>query len=109
MITIDSPIPAATGTALSTPLEIATQLAARFAATAAERDLRGGTPKAERDALRHSGLLGLMIPAAYGGLGANWRETLDIVRVFAAADSSIAHVFAFQHLMLATIDRKSVV
>ena len=103
MIAVESPRPSAADAAPSNPLETATRLAAGFAASAAERDLRGGTPKAERDALRRSGLLGLIVPAAYGGLGANWRETLDIVRVFAAADSSIAHVFAFQHLMLATV------
>lgn len=82
---------------------IAERLAAQFAETAAERDREGGTPKAERDALRASGLLRLSIPACYGGLGANWRTTLDIVRVLASADSSLAHVFGFHHLMLATV------
>ena len=85
------------------PLQIARQLAARFDETAAERDLRGGTPKVERDALRHSGLLALSIPRQYGGLGASWSETLQIVREFARVDSSIAHVYGFQHLMLATV------
>lgn len=85
------------------PLQIARSLAAEFNETAAERDLRGGTPKAERDALRDSGLLALSIPSQYGGLGANWSETLAVVREFAKADSSIAHVFGFQHLMLATV------
>jgi len=85
------------------PLQIARQLAARFDETAAERDLRGGTPKVERDALRRSGLLALSIPRQYGGLGASWSETLQIVREFARVDSSIAHVYGFQHLMLATV------
>lgn len=85
------------------PEQIARRLAGQFAATAAERDSRGGTPKAERDALRQSGLLALSIPVEYGGLGANWRETLDVVRILSSADSSIGHVFAFQHLMLATV------
>ncbi len=79
------------------------RLAADFAATAVERDERGGTPKAERDALRASGLLALSIPAEFGGLGASWRETLDVVRRIAQADSSLAHVFGFHHLMLATV------
>ena len=48
---------------LPSPLQIAGRLAAEFARTAAERDERGGTPKAERDALRHSGLLALRIPS----------------------------------------------
>jgi len=86
-----------------TPFEIAKQLSQAFALTAAERDLIGGTPKNERDAIRASGLLSLVIPSQYGGLGANWFETMQIVREIAKADSSIAHVFGFQHLMLATV------
>jgi alkylation response protein AidB-like acyl-CoA dehydrogenase len=78
-------------------------LVQEFAATAVERDKEGGTPKAERDALRRSGLLALSIPRQYGGLGANWIETLDTVRAFARVDSSIAHVFGFHHLLLATV------
>ncbi|MDQ0739564.1 alkylation response protein AidB-like acyl-CoA dehydrogenase [Pseudomonas sp. W4I3] len=84
-------------------LQTAKLLAAEFALTAVERDERGGTPKAERDALRQSGLLALSIPGQYGGLGARWSETLDVVREFAKVDSSIAHVFGFHHLMLATV------
>jgi alkylation response protein AidB-like acyl-CoA dehydrogenase len=89
--------------ALISPLQTARLLAAEFALTAVERDERGGTPKAERDALRHSGLLALSIPVQYGGLGASWSDTLTIVREFAKVDSSIAHVFGFHHLMLATV------
>ena len=89
--------------ALISPLQTARQLAAQFALTAVERDERGGTPKAERDALRESGLLALSIPTQYGGLGASWSETLTVVRELAKVDSSIAHVFGFHHLMLATV------
>ncbi|BCX69618.1 MULTISPECIES: acyl-CoA dehydrogenase family protein [Pseudomonas] len=89
--------------ALISPLQTARQLAAGFALTAVERDERGGTPKAERDALRQSGLLALSIPTRFGGLGAHWSETLNVVREFAKVDSSIAHVFGFHHLMLATV------
>jgi alkylation response protein AidB-like acyl-CoA dehydrogenase len=84
-------------------LQTARRLAAEFAETAVERDERGGTPKAERDALRQSGLLALSIPVQYGGLGAPWSETLAVVREFARVDSSLAHVFGFHHLMLATV------
>ncbi|WP_321936365.1 acyl-CoA dehydrogenase family protein [Paraburkholderia sp. J8-2] len=86
----------------ASPLSVARDLADRFVQTAAERDARGGTPKAERDVLRASGLLALSIPTVHGGLGANWRTTLDVVRMLASADSSLAHVFGFHHLMLAT-------
>ncbi|USW03021.1 acyl-CoA dehydrogenase family protein [Pseudomonas pergaminensis] len=88
---------------LPSPLQTAKLLAAEFALTAVERDERGGTPKAERDALRQSGLLAMSIPTQYGGLGARWSDTLGIVREFAKVDSSIAHVFGFHHLMLATV------
>ena len=85
------------------PLEIARELASEFARTAVDRDARGGTPKAERDRLRHSGLLALSIPRQFGGLDANWSQTFEVVREFARVDSSIAHVFGFHHLMLATV------
>jgi alkylation response protein AidB-like acyl-CoA dehydrogenase len=87
----------------ATPAQIAQRLATLFAASAAERDALGGTPKAERDALRASGLLAMSIPSALGGLGANWRDTLDVVRTLGRADSSLGHVFGFHHLMLATV------
>ena len=88
---------------VSDPLATARALAEAFARTAVERDQRGGTPKAERDALRDSGLLRLSIPREYGGLGADWTLTMRVVRELAQADSSIGHVFAFHHLMLATV------
>src|SRR4051794_37109732 len=84
-------------------LDMAAGLSKRFHETAAVRDKNGGTPKHERDLLRASGLLALSIPSAYGGLGASWPDTLRAVRILARADSSIAHVFGFQHLLLATV------
>jgi len=85
------------------PLQIARQLASEFAESAAERDLQGGTAFAQRQALRQSGLLSLSIPKQYGGQGASWSETLETVRELARVDSSIAHLYGFQHLMLATL------
>ena len=76
----------------------ADSLAAQFAQTAVERDKAGGTPKAERDRIRESGLLKLIIPEEYGGLGESWITTLKITRKFAEVDSSIAHVFSYHHL-----------
>src|SRR6478735_7427247 len=51
---------------MTDPLFVAEALARDFEKSAARRDRRGGTPKAERDALRASGLLTLVIPAALG-------------------------------------------
>lgn len=86
-----------------TPFEIAEKLAEYFALTAAERDLIGGTPYEQRQAIRDSGLLKLIIPKSMGGLGASWAELFQIIRLFARVDSSLAQVFAFQFLMLASI------
>lgn len=83
--------------------QITATLARQFAKTAVERDIQGGTPKVERDALRRSGLLSLSIPKEYGGQGLNWSQILDTVRTFAQVDSSIAHVYGFHHLLLATV------
>lgn len=85
------------------PLDIAQRLSAEFSKTVAERDYLGGTPKAERDMIRESGLLSLIIPKEYGGQGASWHEALYVIREIAKVDSSLAHVFGFQHLMLATV------
>ncbi len=78
--------------------QLVNALCEEFAATAVERDARGGTPKYERDKLRESGLLKLIVPKEYGGLGETWSKTLKIVRDFAKVDSSIAHLFSYHHL-----------
>lgn len=78
-------------------------LSARLASSAPQRDWLGGCPKEQRDDLRASGLLGLSIPVALGGLGGQWQDTLQVVRQLARVDSSVAHLFAFHHLMLATV------
>lgn len=84
-------------------LEIAQQLAQQFAETAAERDKLGGNPKFERDLIRQSGLLSLSIPTAYAGQGADWKTIFKSIQIIAQADSSLAHVYAFHHLLIATV------
>ncbi|SAK48479.1 Acyl-CoA dehydrogenase-like protein [Caballeronia fortuita] len=84
----------------SEPLEAVLR---EWAKTAAARDKAGGTAFHERRLLRESGLLRLSLPVEYGGDGAPWSTTLDVVRRMAQVDSSLAHLFAFHHLQLATI------
>lgn len=79
------------------------RLARHLAASAVERDRQGGSPRAERELLRDSGLLTLAVPQQYGGQGLAWPEIYRIVRYLAAVDSSLAHLFAFQHLQVATL------
>lgn len=86
------------------PIQIAEQLAAIFAKTAAERDKQGGNPKHERDLIRQSGLLGLSIAKEYGGQGANWQTIFKSIQSIARVDSSLAHVYGFHHLLIATVE-----
>ncbi|BCT90479.1 acyl-CoA dehydrogenase family protein [Acinetobacter variabilis] len=85
------------------PLQIAQQLAETFAQTAAVRDKQGGNPKAERDLIRQSGLLGLSIPKQYGGQEADWQTIFKTIQIIARVDSSLAHVYGFHHLLIATV------
>lgn len=85
------------------PVDIAQKLAEQFAQTAAVRDKQGGNPKHERDLIRNSGLLGLSIPVAYGGQGADWRTIFKTIQTLAQVDSSLAHIYGFHHLLIATV------
>lgn len=85
------------------PIGVATELAARLATTAVERDRLGGHAAAEREWIRESGLLALSIPAAFGGAGADWPTVFATIRILARADSALAHVYGFHHLQLAGI------
>lgn len=88
----------------SAPIDHLTeQLAVLLEATAVERDRQGGHAAEQRQAIRDSGLLGLLIPREAGGLGADWPTLYRTVRRLAQADSALAHVFAFHHLQIATL------
>jgi len=89
----------------------ATPLAARIdafahalSATAPERDRQGGTPWEERRALRESGLLSTSIAHELGGEGLPVSDILDSVRRLATVDGSLAHVWAYHHLLLRTVE-----
>lgn len=84
-------------------IQIAEQLAHTFSETAAQRDKQGGNPKAERDLIRQSGLLKLSIPENFGGDGADWATIFKTIQIIARTDSSLAHVYGFHHLLIATV------
>lgn len=86
-----------------TALDLAEKLSQTFAQTAAKRDKQGGNPKAERDLIRQSGLLSLSIATEYGGQGADWQTIFKTIQIMARTDSSLAHVYGFHHLLIATV------
>ncbi|MCO5975605.1 acyl-CoA dehydrogenase family protein [Ideonella oryzae] len=79
------------------------QLARQLAATAAQRDRAGGHAAAEREAIRRSGLLALVIPREAGGWGVGCAEQYRVLRRLAQADSALTHVYAFHNLQIASI------
>ncbi|WP_146550120.1 acyl-CoA dehydrogenase family protein [Rummeliibacillus suwonensis] len=84
-------------------LTTAKELAAQFAVDAKERDRQAGTPKKQKDLIRQSGLLKLLIPKEYGGSGESWYTVLQIVREFAKVDGSLAHLFGYHTLFIADV------
>lgn len=83
---------------------IAQELVKEFAKTAIERDKRGGTAKIERDLIRHSGLLRLTASKKCGGYEESWETILRITREIAKVDSSVAHLFGYHFLCLASVE-----
>lgn len=78
-------------------------LTVRLAESAVQRDRQGGSAQAEKQLIRQSGLLRLSIPRYLGGYGSYWPEIYRTTRYLAAVDSSLAHLFAFHHLQVVTL------
>ncbi|WP_102346203.1 acyl-CoA dehydrogenase family protein [Bacillus sp. Marseille-P3661] len=83
-------------------LKKAVALAKQFSVDAAERDKAGGTAKIQKDAIRESGLLNILIPKKYGGEGQTWSTVLQVVREIAKTDASVAHLYGYHFLQLVT-------
>lgn len=85
---------------------IATSVSKELAKTAVERDAKAGIPEEEISLLRESGLLPLVVPKEYGGIGATWVEALKIVFELSKADGSIGQLYG-NHLNLPVIGHTS--
>jgi alkylation response protein AidB-like acyl-CoA dehydrogenase len=77
----------------------AAALSKELAASAVERDRAAGIPQMEVQRLREAGLLPLVVPRAYGGIGATWIEGLQIVRELSKADGSTGQLYANQLIL----------
>ena len=86
---------------------IADALSQELALAAVERNLRAGTPNQEIERLRQTGLLPLIVPKKYGGVGATWIETFKIVQKLSKADGSIGQLYG-NHLNLVALGEVSV-
>ncbi len=74
-------------------IDLAQALAGKFRTRAAEFDRRGQFPLENYDDIRQSGLPKLVVPAEYGGWGANLLETLLTIEALAIGDGSTALSF----------------
>ena len=81
-------------------------LSRELAETAVERDALAGIPEHEIQRLRESGLLPLVVPKEYGGVGATWAEALKIVQELSKADGSIGQLYG-NHLNLTALGHVS--
>ncbi|MBX9364651.1 SfnB family sulfur acquisition oxidoreductase [Streptomyces sp. WAC04114] len=73
-------------------LAVAAELAAGFRKDAAERDAVRRLPHAELERLSASGLLGVAVPAEFGGADVRVETLAEIFRLLAAADASLAQI-----------------
>jgi SfnB family sulfur acquisition oxidoreductase len=71
---------------------VARELATEFAAGAAERDACRRPPTAELARLSASGLLGVTVPAAFGGADVSAQTFAEVVRLLATGDPNIAQI-----------------
>lgn len=78
-------------------------LCVQFEKDVVERERNGGSALEQRLQLRGSGLLKLAIPTRYGGLGERWPLIYRMIRRLSEADSSLGHLFGFQHLQIASL------
>jgi SfnB family sulfur acquisition oxidoreductase len=72
--------------------DIARKLAASFATGAATRDQQRLLPANELDELSASGLLGIAVPARFGGAEVPVAALTEVFRILATADASLAQI-----------------
>ncbi len=73
-------------------IAIARELAKRFQETASRRDKERQLPFADLDLLSQSGLLGITVPAQYGGLDVSNSVLAEITAILSEADGSIGQI-----------------
>jgi alkylation response protein AidB-like acyl-CoA dehydrogenase len=83
-------------------LDVAISLGEKLAESTVERDAKVAIPELEIERLRESGLLALVVPKEYGGLGATWVEAFKIVQELSKVDGSIGQLYA-NHLNLTVL------
>lgn len=84
-------------------IEVARRLATDFIQEAALRDREGLLPVGEIDTYSQSGLWGISVPKEYGGPGVSYATLAEVVKIIAAADSSIAQITQNHFVLVAHV------
>jgi len=98
-------------TIMSTPREalnlntVVRELAEQFATDASHVDRESSFPLANISALRRAGLMGLLVPNRYGGLGSSVRQLVEFGQLFGGACPSTAMLWAMHCQQVATLVR----
>ena len=78
---------------MTDPVALARELAVGFAAHAEQHDRDASFPVEDFEAIRSSGLLGLMVPQRLGGMGASFATYAAVARELARGSGSTALLF----------------
>ncbi|MEV4556237.1 acyl-CoA dehydrogenase family protein [Kitasatospora sp. NPDC049285] len=97
--------PAAPGTSAEDALALARRLGEEFAADAAKTDESAEFPSAQVGRLRETGLLGLLVPAEFGGMGLGLPELVGVGRLLGHGCTSTAMIWAMHCQQVATVVR----
>lgn len=82
--------------------DVAISPSEQLAQSAVPLETHVGSPEDEIEQLRETGLLPLVVPKEYGGLGATWKEALKIVYELAKAEGAIGQLYC-NHLILTAL------
>lgn len=102
-IQTQSSTPAQRLTSEAQAIETARRLASEFAREAVARDRERRLPVAELDAYSQSGLWSIVVPKAYGGLGAGYRTVGEVFKQISSADGSLGQLAQNHFVILAHI------
>ncbi|SDT85780.1 Acyl-CoA dehydrogenase [Verrucomicrobium sp. GAS474] len=85
-------------------IDLARELSAEWRQTAVQRERKGRLPVAELRQLRETGLVNLLIPKRFGGLGATFGEAARVVVELSKGDPGLGALLAF-HLYASSVPR----
>jgi SfnB family sulfur acquisition oxidoreductase len=84
-------------------LTVAQTLRADLESGAAERDRTPKPPREELDRISASGILGITVPRAHGGLGASFATVAKVFQALSAGDPAVAQMTQSHYLFLEAV------